>query len=582
MKRLFTIFLSSVAGISLWGQQAETLPMTIVGDVYNGGAMKSVGEVHIKARTLDSDTGKVANYGNFAMDEGVIFYTNDSSDGLLMNQKKTDADPAGTVTMTANANVAVRKTFAMSNAWYTMSFPFDVDLKNVKSVDFDHPENNGKLMARGTVFQVQVYDAQQRANNGKPGTATTDATTTTWKTLGGDIDIIPKGTPCRIAVKVTMINPPYSTSNDTVGAISGRFALDFFATNTSNNIANVFSLTDKALSLDCIQAPDRDQTIVDNSEGWNAIGGLNSTNFFMSNNTVEFNGNNVIYYWDGGSAWEPLFLEVGSGTLRPYGVIFLQTGSALAASDGFKYLTSAGLTLASDRSLPIFRSSQSASKNVLELSLTNAKDDSKTSPIYFKFEDGFSPSYKSTEDAVQLYTKDASAPIVWSLAKDSENNNNVLFLNSLPNGENEVPVGVNIPTSGEYVFSMKEFDNEAVNTAVLWDKTTDKYIDLLKYDYNFQAANAVNTEDRFVLFFNNKVITSIDQTNVAEIYAYTNNNMLTVKNIHSGDKIQVLDLTGRIIASGIATDNTFSTTLNQKGVYIVNVSGGKTLKVLNK
>jgi hypothetical protein len=55
-------------------------------------------------------------------------------------------------------------------------------------------------------------------------------------------------------------------------------------------------------------------------------------------------------------------------------------------------------------------------------------------------------------------------------------------------------------------------------------------------------------------------------------------------NLNTGDKVQILDLTGRIIASGVATSNTYSSQANQKGVYIVSVKGVKTatLKVLNK
>jgi hypothetical protein len=46
----------------------------------------------------------------------------------------------------------------------------------------------------------------------------------------------------------------------------------------------------------------------------------------------------------------------------------------------------------------------------------------------------------------------------------------------------------------------------------------------------------------------------------------------------------VLDLSGRIVASGVASSNEFSATLIQKGVYLVNVKGEKAavLKVVNK
>ena len=564
MKRLFTIFLSSIVGISLWGQQS--LPMTIVGDVYNGGNMKSMGTVHIKTQTLASDTGKVANYGNLDMEDGVIFYSNDLSDGLLLNGANV-----------ATAEVKVRKTFERDNTWYMMSFPFDVDVDN----GILDPATGAKLV-RGTNFQVQEYDAQKRADNGTRGTGNSDAST--WKLLDGNT--IKKGQACRVIVRQS--------------TLGGGNMVDFVSNSTSD-ITDLFRSGTKNVGLTFAEATNRSTDIDDASEGWNAIGGLNSTNYFVSAGaatpTVSFNGtegNQVVYYWDGSGDWKDILLTLEAGTLRPYGVIFVQTNSkSIEETNGdlFAYNSNAnskgsdsGVTL--DISLggsPTFRSSQSTSTDIVGLWLTDGTNNAKFSRIYFQFNETFSKLYLPAEDAVRMQTQSSTGePVVWSLAKDAENTNNNLFVNSLPDDENEVPLGINVPAAGDYVFSMKNMTDGNITSAVLWDKVADKRTNLLTDDYHLQASGAMNTDDRFVLFFS-KVVTSIDPTaKVSEIYAYADNNVLTVKNLLPGDKVQVLDLTGRIIASGVASGNTYSVNLSQKGVYIVNARGGKTLKVLNK
>jgi len=608
MKRLITIFVSLILCISLWGQAGEQkVPVTILGDVYiaNTGNMISKGTVHVKAPD-QNNVGKVDNHGTLVMDS-IIFYTNDFVDGLLTNH-----NAASSAITTPSA--VVRKDFSSNNSWYMVSFPFDVDLNN----GIINPLT-GKKLVRGIDFEVQFYNAEKRAFT---GLAFNDNWTVIPKVTDAPDEyagviyeqtnqIMRKGIGYRVAFLFSRLDP------DPSGRTKTDYEVDFVP-KTGGDVNSLFS-TD-AKGVDITFASSHGKFTTHNSEGWNAIGGLNSGDFIMKNvdgvlRSIEYP--RTIYVWSAkfgeSGDWEEFYPDdpaagAKTGILRPYAVIFLKTsepiyldaeeltqlpfsfqpdpGSRIGeVCGGFTYFND-GFTLdnTANASTLIFRSAQSASYDMVKLQLTNAKDESKSSPVYFKFNDIYSKSFNPSEDDIMLTTSSTIRPIVWALAKeDGFDTDNLLFVDCLPYGENEIPLGVNIPAAGNYIFSLQELvSKESITSAVLWDKVTNVTTELMGADYSFQTNGTINTSDRFVLFIN-KSMTSIESlSNVAEVYAYAENNVLTVKNLQLGDNVQILDLTGRIIASGIASGNTFSANLNQKGVYIVNVREGKTLKVLNK
>ena len=578
MKKLITLFLSSIVWIGLWGQSTQKVPMAITGEVYiaSSGKMNSVGPVHFLTSPA-AKTARVANYGLFKMDT-CIFYSNDDFDGLLMNKGK---EPVG-----VNANdVSVRKVFKKSNVWYTLAFPFDVDLSNGVKNPID-----GSTLVRGVHFDVQWFDAQTRANRGINDAAN-------WKLLPAG-ESLKKGEAYHVAVKLTtLVN--YISPADTVGAANGRFSVEFHAKDQSS-IANLFSDTLKSLDLTykTFNLDSRQHVYILN-EGWNAFGSLTPANYYISaeDASTSVGYEKTIYYWNENPAeWRELNPKFGGGTLRPYGVIFVQTDEdtkltrGLTEDGGFTFFSDAttptttfsGITLNSF--LPVFRSSKTVENDVLALWLTDASNNDSNSRIFFYINDKYSKSFLKKEDDFRLTTKSSKSPIVWSLAKMEDGTNAALFINSLPSGHNEVPLGVNVPAAGEYVFSVQEFSNATVESVKLYDKTTKAVVDLLLGDYRFQATKDFNVEDRFVLYFNDRVITTTEPTmpETSGIYAFVENDLLTVKNLLSGDQVQVMDLTGRVVVSGISSGDTFSAALNQKGVYIVIAKGEKPIKVLNR
>jgi len=573
MKRLITIFVSSVIGISLWGQ--AKLPVTVLGDMYiaKSGQMMSEGTVHLQA-IQGTGVAKVANYGKLEMDT-VIFYSNDSIEGLLMNQTQKDSVPT--------KQVVVRKTFTKSLAYYQFVLPFDVNLAT-GVID----ATSGKKLTRGTDFQIKFYNSQRRAEVGMD-------TAANWQVL----DTLIKQPDLKSKL-------PYTTSDSLlrglgyeISLVAGHPVVDFVAYNPTNaegyiNITNLFDNKPKGVNLAYIQSPVGrfSSSTAYLTEGWNAIGGLNSTEYFIDGTTIGYT--DPVYYWsDLAGQWVPINPgdpKDNNGTLRPYAVIFVQTAGTdnltfNGSGGGFTYLGNGtvGPTLDREPGSPVFRSSSNTSYDLIKLQLTDQKSNY-TSNVYFKFNDSYSKIFRPSEgDRVLLSTKSSTVPFVWALVQDDNTLNNNTYINCLPYSDSEIPIGVNIPAAGDYVFSLKDVTvAKGIESATLRDKDANIDIDLLKSDYDFQAKSAINTQSRFVLFVN-KTMTAIDQITTAEIYAYAENNLITVKNLNSGDKVQILDMTGRAIALGVASGSSYSAPVNQKGVYIVSVRGGeRILKVLNK
>ena len=611
MKRLLTIFLSSVVGIVLY---AQNVPVTVCGDVYNAGILQSEGPVHVKAISPDK-LGRIDNYGNLVLKDAIVFYTNDSIDGLLRNGHK-DSDVGSVI---ADEGVAVRKNIRMNNAWHTMSLPFDVDLDG----GVINPLT-GEALVRGTDFEVQFYDAALRAKSGKSGAqnwilvpySASSPEADQYEPYCKTPNMMRKGLGYRFVVKFSKLEPGESYAGK-------NYDVEFVAAK-AGDVVGLFSKDDKGVDL-VYNAPPPYYFPVDpdpaldhdalNSSGWNIVGGLNSDEFGLlsdpipNTRTIEYT--HAIYVVENDDDdWTEYDPEDGNGVLRPYGTVFLKVKEPVADTDlqfrrslargnvapsgyvgygGMAYYYH-GNTLGEDVASPVFfRSSQkSAGHDVFKLNIADANNSLKSKPIYFKFNNEYSNLYKESEDDITWSIAKSNNRIgAWSLAKmDGINFDNRLFINSLPYENQEIPLGINIPTAGEYIFSLQHLlvgDEGEIESVILWDKGTDIKIELLQSDYRLQANSDFKTEDRFVIFFNSSDVTALDKMpDASEPYAYTENGILTVKNLLRGDEVRVLDLTGRTVALGVAPGNMFTSPLNQKGIYIINVRGGKTMKVLNK
>jgi|GEM_PF-5264962 len=74
-------------------------------------------------------------------------------------------------------------------------------------------------------------------------------------------------------------------------------------------------------------------------------------------------------------------------------------------------------------------------------------------------------------------------------------------------------------------------------------------------------------------------LTSVDN----KIFAQAENDRLIVYNLHEGSAVKVLDINGRVIATGDSSAGQYAAALSSKGIYFVKITGvdSKVLKVLN-
>jgi hypothetical protein len=555
MKSLFTILLSFIGCVSLIGQ---TVPMVVAGDVHISGPVYSKGAVHVYAKTSATvDTGKI-NIDNSATavlaTDTIILYSNNDSDGLLINTSSTGVK--GTATA-APAKVVVRKdiTYGDNNKTYTLiSLPFFVET------------------VYGPSGQVSNYSAYEMDIVKKA-----DDNLNAWKKLG-TTDKLKKAT-------------GYAFWSPQLGNV------DFVTTNP-DSIAELFSNSGtKYANYEVYRTSKWNEVDIENARsGWAYIGGLNTTTFNISNATIDgyngYNGYNgtAIYAREKTTSLLTApdgFKEiyVGSGNdvleLAPYVPFYVHHDVSTPREHGvYRYVKFGFKPEGLLHTSALWRSSREGASSIKDqLFFKFSSENNSYDRFYLNFSDDYTESFRASEDAIKLSTSSEDSPRVWLLDET-----NRLFVYGLPMKEGRaIKIGYSSPEAGDYTISMDALRQEEIRTAILIDNITNEKVDMLQYpSYTFSTDVGVN-EGRFILYING-TFTGAPMIEGGPVYAFVKDNILTVKNISEGDRIQVLDLAGRTIRLGHASGKEFSMALSQKGVYVVNVKGGKTsvLKVLNK
>ncbi|MDR0428178.1 MAG: hypothetical protein LBH12_06195, partial [Dysgonamonadaceae bacterium] len=89
--------------------------------------MKSKGAVNLVTATSTTTKGVIVNEGTLNVAEGVVFYSDNESDGMLLN---LGTGPNGVTGPSDVSKIILRKTFD-GGKWYPISFPFDVDVDEI-------------------------------------------------------------------------------------------------------------------------------------------------------------------------------------------------------------------------------------------------------------------------------------------------------------------------------------------------------------------------------------------------------------------------------------------------------------------
>ncbi|MDR0734060.1 MAG: T9SS type A sorting domain-containing protein [Dysgonamonadaceae bacterium] len=549
MKRLVTVLISFVGYLSLFGQGA---PMVVAGKVYAGTKLYSGGPVHLFANSDATTTTDEKGVGKFHIDKAaelqtntIIFHSNNINDGLLKNDGKVKAEIVG-----------VRKKFNPAVFTY-FSLPFDVksntDIKSDDDVLRDGVDPDWQ-------YVIYEFDAQGRATTGNKSK---------WKEVGnGAPYTLKKGTGYQFY------------NNDNLATV------DFYTSNAAD-IETLFDAKDKNLSYMKHRGPFADSK----NDGWAFIGSVKPSTFTVEENTIEYSGK-AIYYRKNYSSiaqnsdWEEVILSAWNGesfTVSPFAPFYVQ-GSTVGLANGenqediFTFKQN-GLNIKNAQ----YRSSRSNSNPIRdELYFKLASDKNNTfDRFYLDFADDYSEAFRAGEDAIKMATDYAHKPTVWSLWDGLDES---LVVNGLPiSAEREVKMGFSVPEAGEYTITLNPLHIENVRNVILSDNYTGKKVDLLQYPYPFTTEKVANDNSRFVLHINDNTYTGIRTLQADVVFASVRDNVLTIKNLNDGDRVRILDLTGRTVASGKASGVEFSIPLSRKGVYVVNVEGKTSaFKVLNK
>jgi hypothetical protein len=570
--------------------QSQNHTMAVCGRVYVKGPMLSEGQVHVLARVNpDTMRGIIDNHesGNLKFNKGVILYSNNDRDGLLINRNNATI---------ATDSVVVRRTFAQTGDplappygyFYTLSFPFKVGLLSNRANNHGSKivKKNGSEAKLWDDYYVAYYNGHTRAFTTRMANADENWS---WfneddSKFGADAAYLKAGVGYRI----------WSLTDDT---------LDFVLTK-SDGITNLFKYENK--STDTLyyetEAGTYNPYYPDNSpsEGWNLLGGLNTASFALTGANLNYEGGTVgevpmLYYYnrDGavGSKWVNFYPPAdGDKVLSPYVTFYVQTGSK---NNIFTFKPS-GLT--SSGANPVgFRAAELPTKDMLRLTVASKNNPSLSDRTYIELKTDYDEWFKGGEDGVKMLNdnNNSVSPQIYSwFKKDFEDaltrtSTTVLYelaLNRIPAQNKEIPLGVMVPADGQYTFSLNAIQHRSVSSAFLKDKQENQYVDLLQDTYTCWI-NKEKNDDRFVLFVQTGTV-PVEEVALSgtDIFAYAQDNRLTVKNIQKGDQVKIMDLSGRLVVSGIASSNEFSATVMQKGVYLVNVRGEKTavLKVINK
>jgi hypothetical protein len=538
-----------------------SIPMRLAGNVRISGPIRSDETVHIFSGV---DAGRVdidnTNANAILKTDTIIFYSDDTSDGLLRNLNTTGVQ--GIATSAQPARVVVRKIFSAATHTY-FSLPFDVAPSSILN------GNTAQALDFDTEYGVWGFDAEIRSS------LEGFSKSSVWKEIIYASESIKKGM-------------GYQFWYGPVGVVD-------FVTTDATTINNLFALKNKDITFTKYRtnAGFLEQEELD--AGWAFIGSLHSAAFrFLQANVGGYHPLGAIYYRNTkdsrstgtqkAGSYNEFILGLDDSTSKiakmgPFTPFYIQGNIPEGTStlDGTFTYNSSGLLL---EDITFRSSNDDVLQDLLYFVLSSDKNNS-YDRFYLNFSDKYAESFRAIEDAVKMSTEYDDRPAVWSLLNAT---NTKLVLNGLPlKDDKAIRMGYSVPEPGSYTISLNPLHQQNIRNVVLVDNVTGNKVDLLKTPYSFNTGAVTENNARFVLHINSSY-TGTPVIDSDGVYAFVKDNLLTVNNLLEGERIQVLDLAGRIIVSGTATGKIFSVPLNQKGVYIVNIKGEKTtvLKVLNK
>ncbi len=146
------------------------------------------------------------------------------------------------------------------------------------------------------------------------------------------------------------------------------------------------------------------------------------------------------------------------------------------------------------------------------------------------------------------------------------------------------PLGVYLPATGEYTFSLKDaYDDSSIQAIYLYDYETDQCVNLLQTDYTFTSSKTT-TEKRFALSVTVQkapsITTAMDATDACVLDAWQEGALcIRVEGVQKGATIRLVNVQGQVVSESTAMDNSISCSVPQSGLYMVEVTSATGVQV---
>ena len=421
---------------------------------------------------------------------------------------KTNSDDYSAINTTngtlTTQQITIEKCFN-SSRWFFFSLPFDCDLTNISATDANGNHLTYAPNSTSGDYVINHYDQNRSTETGKA-----------WKELLGT----------------------NHTLNANQGYIIGYFGEGQitvkFPSKTPQTITEPTSLT-----LNYTNSWINTTNPSTSTNGWNLIG---YPYFFPTNSTLTppFA---TIPNPDGMTYTQT---EYKSATINPFTSFFVQTTSAPT------------FNINNQQSAPVL-SEPINDKITILLSDTNSHSDHTT----IINNPHTTTEYEIGHDLIK-WIGYAQIPQIYSIQ-----NNELLAFNSQPiNNSTSIPLGIYIPCSNEYTFSI---NNQILPTSNvnLYDKATQTTTNLNNNIYTLHLDSGTYN-NRFELLFNQEITNNsyIEKQNIS---IHQNNATLQIENLPNDAIIYIYDAIGHLIFQSPNNITSLNYNFTYNGIYIITI-----------
>ena len=451
--------------------------------------------------------------------------------------------PTATMKVDADNGLQINGTFKyvrkMDNSrWYFMSFPYDVKVSEISSVDgtivydkYMDPDGNS-----ATGWYIKYWNGSGRAND---------------RTVNGHW----------IGYNIT--NAHFTANSGYVKADSGYiFALNSGTKEVVFPLKRSFTLAkeaDKIINLKTYKnsTPDPIQDSYHNN--WNLIGAPFLSKFTGVGTKIKSTGEDplgTIYVLDNttNTYTAMSFADFASKPMNPFGCYFIQASDDMA-SQGLNFSS------ANARMLAPRKTQETMADNVRVFCTTETGEDY----INLILDDNENTNYNFGSDLVKWFYTGTSRPQVYvtqggiDLAFDAVNYD----------AAQNIPVTVYSKSAGNVSFKTNIISGGGLSKLILTDNVAGDYTDLLTSDYTCTVSGGITT-NRFFLSAQ-RIATGESTSLINGVVVVAKNGTIFVRNAPAGSLVEVFDAVGRQMAGKLVNSNNTELTINAHGVYMVRV-----------